>query len=201
MKPSALNRMLLMLTSVVAAYEIVAGLNPFDELASFYLTVSFGVVILASLLIFIFGFEVLNHPGVAAVAALIPLSFSAALIRIFLPGLHVFYLIFALAGLSAIGLSKKFLKDPASTAVVAGVHGVAGIVVVILPLVLTFMGKTGSQFLFVSLGGLIIGSLGTMLVLSGSWFTMFNRRLLLSVLPFSLFLTTLSFVIGLSIKL
>ncbi len=201
MKPSAVNRMLLLLTSAVAAYEIVAGFDTFDDLTSFYFTVAFGVLILASLLMIIFGFNVLNHPWVAAVSALVPLSFSAGLIKTYLPALHIYYLAFALAGLLAIALSKRFLADPAASTVVAGVHGVAGIVVVALPLALNLMGKTGSDFLFVSLGGLVIGSLGTMLVLSGSRLAIFDRELLLSVLPFSLFLTTLSFVIGLSIKL
>ncbi len=201
MKPSALNKVLLLLTSAVAAYEVVAGFDAFDDLTSFYFTVAFGVLILASLLIIIFGFNVLNHPWVASVSALVPLSFSAGLIKSYLPDIHVLYLAFALAGLLAIALSKRFMADPAASIVVAGVHGVAGIVVVALPVALNFMGRAGSDFLFISLGGLVIGSLGIMLALSGSRLAIFNKELLLSVLPFSLFLTTLSFVMGLSIKL
>jgi len=62
-KISVLDRILLLITGLLAAYQIVA-MDGITGLAGWAYTIAFGVLLVAGLLIIIMGFEVLDSPWV-----------------------------------------------------------------------------------------------------------------------------------------
>ena len=52
------NRILLLLTILMAAYKIAVGIDGLDRIAVTCYTISFGVLLVACLLLIIFGYEI-----------------------------------------------------------------------------------------------------------------------------------------------
>ncbi len=61
-KISVLDRILLLITGLLAAYQIVSGVNNAGPLATTAYTIAFGVLLVAGLLIIILGFEISTAP-------------------------------------------------------------------------------------------------------------------------------------------
>ncbi len=67
-----INRLLLLITALLAAYQVAVGLNGTDTLPMIAYSVGFGVLLVASLLLIILGLEVLDSPIVVIVSTIIP---------------------------------------------------------------------------------------------------------------------------------
>jgi hypothetical protein len=201
MKISSLNRLLLLLTGLLAAYQIAIAIDGLGTLAVASYTVGFGVLLVASLLLLILGFEVLELPIVVVVSTLIPLALSLGLVSEFLFAWQRFYLAFCLLGFSAI-LLTRLLPAPMkiATLVLALVHGVAGLVIFILPIVLALSGKSSFGFLLVGVGGGLIGIGGLFLSFLKVGSPILSREMILKILPLLLVLTTASFVAGFALR-
>ena len=83
-----------------------------------------------------------------------------------------------------------------SVIVLSVVHGVAGLIIFILPIVLTLQGKTPAGFLLVSLGGGLIGIGGLLLAFLKSGRPILPRETILKVFPGLLLIMTGAFVAG-----
>jgi hypothetical protein len=100
-------------------------------------TTGFGVLLLAGLLLIIFGFEALDSPFVVIVSTIMPLSLSLGSgVGISDRVANVIYLVFAVAGLTAVTLTRLFWPGKLATITLAIVHGIAGLIIFILPIVL-----------------------------------------------------------------
>src|SRR5512137_3130196 len=108
MKMSVLDRVLLLLTGLLAAYQIVVGINDLSTLPIIAYTIAFGVLLIASLLLIILGFDVLDSPAVVIVATIIPLSLSTGLVWEHLPAWQTGYLLFAILGFLAVVITRVF---------------------------------------------------------------------------------------------
>lgn len=162
-KMTTLNRLILLITAHLAGYMIVSGIEGYDSWAVFYFTIAFGVLVLACLLLMLFGFEVLDNTIVVLVATLIPLSLSSGIIANYFHQYKLTYLIFAIAGLIGILISRIYKSKKIATIVLAAVHGLSGLVITILPLILSLVGTTPLKFTSVGMGGALIGLIGLML--------------------------------------
>lgn len=67
MKISILDRVLLLLTGLLAAYQVAVGVEGFNTLSIVAFTIGFGVLLVAGLLLIILGFGVLDSPLVVGV--------------------------------------------------------------------------------------------------------------------------------------
>src|SRR5512136_1906427 len=105
MKLSVLDRILLLGTGLLAAYQIVVGIDALGSMPVTAYTIGFGVLLLAGLLLLILGFEALESPVVAVVSTVIPLSLSLGLVWEHLPGWRMVYLAFAIVGFFAIAVT------------------------------------------------------------------------------------------------
>ncbi|MBN2677737.1 MAG: hypothetical protein JXR32_06695, partial [Anaerolineaceae bacterium] len=104
MKPA--DRVLLLLTAMLASYQVVVGIEGLGELSILAFTIAFGVMLVAALLLIILGFDALGSPWVVILATIIPLGLSSGLVAEYLPeGLRGFA-IFALAGLTGVILTR-----------------------------------------------------------------------------------------------
>ena len=193
---SILDRLFLLLTALLAAYQVVRGIEGLDSFTIASYTVAFGVLLLAVLLLMVLGLEVLDSPIVVIVSTIIPLSLSLGLISQFASEFSMAYLVFAILGFLAIVITRFFISGRIAVVVLANVHGVAGLVIFILPIVLTVQGETPLGFLFVSLGGALIGLGGMLLAFLKTGKPILPRETILRVLPGLLLVMTLSFVAG-----
>jgi hypothetical protein len=199
MKITLLDRILLLLTGLLAAYQVAAGINGLGEVPIIAYTIAFGVLLVAGLLLIILGFDVLDSPFVVIVSTIIPLSLSLGLIWQHLPAWRLPYLIFVVIGFLAILLTRLLpAKGKLPTIVLAVVHGVAGMIIFLLPSILAANRTTRPGFALVGLGGALIGIGGLLLSFLKAGKPILSRTTILRILPGLLLLMTLSFVIGFS---
>lgn len=192
-----INRVLLLITALVAAWQVAVGIDDVDTLPMIAYTVGFGVLLVACLLLIILGMEVLDSPIVVVVSTIIPLSLSLGLVWEYLVALRSLYLWFVLLGFLAVILTRS-LPIPKRLAVIAlaVVHGVAGLTIFLLPVALVLNHKSPIGFVMVSVGGALIGLGGLLLSFLKVGKPILSHEVILTMLPAILLLMTLAFVIG-----
>ena len=195
-KMGMLDRLLLLITGLLAAYQIVVGVENLHALPMISYTIAFGVLLVAGLLLIILGFDVLDSPWVVVIATLIPLSLSLGLVWQYLPAWRVAYLAYVLIGFILVAYTR--LADTGKSAIwsLALVHGVAGLVIFILPLVASARGLAGPGFWLVGLGGALIGAGGLLLSFLKMGKPLLPRERILQVLPGLLLLMAAAFIAG-----
>jgi hypothetical protein len=191
-----LDRLLLLATVLLSAYQVVIGIEGLGTLAMASYTIAFGVLLVACLLLIILGLEVLDSPLVVIVSTVIPLSLSLGLVAEYLPDLTVAYLLFVLLGFIAVVLTRVFSPGPAAVITLAVVHGISGLLIFLLPIALTIGGETNTAFLLVSLGGALIGIAGLLLAFLKTGKPILPQETILAILPALLLLMTACFVAG-----
>lgn len=197
MKITILDRILLLFTSLLAAYQIAVGIDGFSTLPMIAYSTAFGVLLVAGLLFLILGFEVLGSPIVVIISTIIPLSLETGLIWQYLPSYRVMYLVFAIIGFFAIVVTRALpIKNRFPLFILVIVHGVAGLTIFLLPIILVFSGLAPSGFLLISVGGALIGLGGLLLALLKAGKPLLSREIIFRVLPGLLLLMTAAFVTG-----
>ena len=191
-----LDRLLLLATVLLSAYQVVVGIEGLGTLAMASYTIAFGVLLVACLLLIILGLEVLDSPLVVIVSTVIPLSLSLGLVAEYLPELTAAYLLFVILGFIAVLLTRVFSPGPAAVITLAVVHGISGLLIFLLPIALTIGGETNNAFLLVSLGGAFIGIGGLLLAFLKTGKPILPRETILAILPALLLLMTACFVAG-----
>jgi hypothetical protein len=197
MKMSPLDRVLLLLTGILAAYQVAVGIDGFDTLPIIAYTIAFGVLLVAGLLLIIWGFDVLDSPMVVIVSTVIPLALSLGLVWQYLASFRASYLVFTIAGFLAVTLTRS-IPTPGKipTIVLALVHGIAGMTIFLLPIILSIQGKTPPLFSLVGIGGALIGIGGLLLSFLKAGRPILSRETILKILPALLLLMTICFVAG-----
>ncbi len=197
MKISILDRILLLLTSLLAAWQVAVGINGAEALPMIAYTVAFGVLLVAGLLLIILGFDVLDSPIVVIVSTIIPLSLSLGLVWEHLAAYRTGYLIFAIGGFLAVTVTRVFpIRNKLPVIVLAVIHGIAGLTIFLLPIVWAFTGRATPGFALVGVGGALIGIGGLLLTLLKAGKPLLSRATILKILPGLLLLMTAAFVAG-----
>jgi hypothetical protein len=197
MKMTALDRALLLGTVLLAAYQIVVGINNLSTVPIISYTIAFGALLLAGLLLIILGFDVLDSPLVVIVSTIIPLALSLGLIWEHLASYRTLYLIFTIIGLAAVTLTRMILmKNKLPTITIAIVHGISGLIIFLLPLILSIRGSMSPAFSLVGIGGALIGIEGLLLSFFRTGKPLLSKEMNLRIFPGLLLLTTFLFVAG-----
>lgn len=197
MKMSPLARILLLLTGILAAYQVSSGIDGFGAVPIIAYTIGFGVLLVAGILLIIWGFEVLDSPAVVIISTVIPLSLAAGLVWQNLASLRTPYLILTIGGFLAVILTRtRPVPAKIQTLVIAIVHGIAGMTIFLLPIVFSIQGNAHPMFSLVGVGGALIGLGGLALSFLKAGKPILSKELILKILPVILFLMTLCFVIG-----
>lgn len=194
------NRILLLLTALLAAYQVAIGVDGLDAFAILCYTIAFGVLLIACLLILILGFEILESPLVVIVSTIIPLSLSLGLVWEYLIQFRMLYLLFTILGFLAVVISRSFFPGRLAVISLATVHGISGLVIFLLPIILSLMGYTNPGFALVGIGGALIGIGGLLLSFLRTGRPILSRERILSLLPGLLFAMTITFVIGFALR-
>lgn len=201
MKLKMLDRLLLLGTALLAAYQVMVGIDGLESLPTLAYTIAFGALLVAVLLLLILGFEILDSSIVVIVSTLIPLSLSLGLVWEHLETWRIPYLAFTVCGFLAILLTRSLrLPRRLPVIVLALVHGVAGMVVFLLPTILAAQGETNPGFALVGLGGALIGLGGVLLSFLKAERPIVSRETILRIFPALLLLTTAAFVAGFALQ-
>jgi hypothetical protein len=197
MKMTSLDRILLLLTGLLAAWQVAIGIDAFDTLPVMAYTLGFGVLLVAGLLLIILGLEILDSPAVVIVSTLIPLSLALGLAWQYLEAYRTVALVLAIGGFLAVTLTR-LIPTPGKLPVfmLAIVHGIAGLTIFLLPLILSASGTVRPGFALVGLGGALIGVGGLLLSFLKAGKPILSRDTIFKILPGLLLLMTAAFVAG-----
>lgn len=197
MKLSSLDRTLLLLTVILASYQVSAGIDGFGALPIIAYTIAFGVILVAALLIFILGMEVLDSPIVVIVSTIIPLSLAVGLVWQHLASWRTSYLVFAIIGFLAVTLTRSIqMQNKLPVIVLAVTHGMAGMTIFLLPIIIAMQGLVKPLFSLVGIGGALIGVGGLLLSFLKTGKPILSRDRIMRLFPALLLLTTALFVTG-----
>ena len=196
MKVSVLNRIIFLLTGVVAGYKIINGMDNYSNITTALYTVAFGLLLLASLLLLLMGFEIMENDYVAVVVSVIPITLSLGLVSDKLEHATIYSFLITIGFIIAVVL--RFFSTGKTASLSLGViHFLSGAVILVLPLFLFFSGKSNSQILLISLGGIFIGVGGILLGFLKIGKLKLQREKIYTFFPAILFFTTTAFVLGL----
>ncbi len=196
-----IHRVLLLITALLAAWQIAVGINDAATLPMIAYTIGFGVLLVACLLLIILGLDVLDSPIVVIVSTIIPLSISLGLMWEHIASLRMVYLWFALLGFLAIILTRTLpVSKKVAVIVLAFVHGLAGLTIFLLPITLVLNHQSPPGFAMVGVGGALIGLGGLLLSFLKVGKPILSRQVILTLLPAILLLMTLAFVLGFSVQ-
>lgn len=197
MKISSLDRTLLMLTGLLAGYQIAIGIDKMDNVSIIAYTIAFGVILVAGLLLMILGPDVLEAPIVVVISTIIPLTLSLGLVWQHLASLRTVYLIFTIISFLAVILTRLIsLQNKLPVITIALTHGIAGLTIFLLPIVLAFQGQMKPLFSLVGIGGALIGVGGLLLSFLKTGKPILSRNTIMRLFPVLLLLTTAFFVAG-----
>jgi hypothetical protein len=197
MKMTTLDRVLLLITGLLAAYQIVVGIDKLSTVPIIAYTIAFGVLLVAGLLLIILGFDVLEAPVVVIVSTIIPLALSLGLTWEHLAPYRTLYLIFTIGGFLAVTFTRTIpMQNKLPTITIAIVHGIAGMTIFLLPIILSAQGLMKPAFALVGIGGALIGIGGLLLSFLKAGKPILSKDIILKVLPGLLLLMTACFVAG-----
>ena len=197
MKMSALDRVLLLITVLLSAYQIVVGIDDLSTAPIIAYTIAFGVLLVAGLLLIILGFDVLESPIVVIVSTIIPLTLSLGLVWQHLASYRTVYLVFTIIGFAAVTLTRSIpMQNKLPVITIAITHGIAGITIFLLPIILSAQGQMNPLFSLVGVGGALIGIGGLLLSFLKTGKPILSRDTIMRLFPILLLLTTAFFVTG-----
>jgi hypothetical protein len=197
MKISPLNRILLFATVFLAAYQIAIGIDQMDSVSIIAYTIAFGVLLVAGLLLVILGLDVLELPIVVIVSTIIPLALSLGLVWQHLVSFRTAYLIFSIVSFIAVIVTRSGSRQNKMPVITTAItHGVSGVIIFLLPIVVAIHGTTKPLFSLVGIGGALIGIGGLLLSFLKTGHPILSKETILKILPGLLLLTTAFFVAG-----
>jgi hypothetical protein len=197
MKMSAFDRILILIMGLLAAYQIVVGIDDLSTTPIIAYTIAFGVLLVAGLLLIILGFDALDSPVVVVVSTIVPLSLSLGLVWEHMASFRIPYLLFSVVGFVAVVLTRSApMPNRLPTIVIAIVHGIAGMTIFLLPIIIAMQGEMKLAFSLVGIGGALIGLGGLLLSFLKTGRPILSRETILKVLPGLLLLMTICFVAG-----
>lgn len=195
-KISVLDRILLLMTGILAGYQIAVGIDGLETIPTLGYLIAFGGLLIAGLLIIILGFEVLDSPWVVIFSTLVPLSLSIGLVSEFLQEWLIAYVVFSVLGFLVVSVSRFLGSKIIRVGSLIIVHGISGLMIFLLPIIVSFSGEAPGGFGLVGVGGALIGLGGLLLSFLKSGKPILSKNSILMVLPGLLLAMMICFVVG-----
>ena len=198
------DRIVLLLTGLVAIYMISFFLKrqKNEKTAgrhNFHYIISFLVLLVAGLLLIIFGWDALGNNFVAVVAGLIPFTLASGLVCEYHKDKAKGFVILMLIGLILITITRYASgMDTLAKIVYPVFHAIAGLTIFFLPIFLVRADKVNNQFIWVTVGGTLIGLGGIALgfLTAGRQLLFFSPEFVLMILASLLFVMALCYMYG-----
>lgn len=202
METTLLDQALLLLTGLTAVYLIFRFLqaakksNVKQNFLFHYIT-AFAVLFVAGVLVILFDFAVLARPEIKIVATLIPFGIATGLVCEFYQKYAKAYLGLLVLGFLLIVLLNLGLLN--AKFIYPIFHSIAGLTIFFIPILLVSKKLVNSGFIWVTVGGTLIGIGGIALAFLGAGkplLGIFTAELVFTILTPILFLMTLAFTYG-----
>ena len=201
------DRIVLLITGLTAVYLIWRFYGRYTQkkgLYDLYYIPGFAVLFVSGVLLIFLGYEILGlggsalSPYILPIASLIPLCISIGIVQQYYPDYKRPYKWFATIGILAIAVSSIAGLEPVKKLAVPIFHGVAGLVIFLGPIFAARSGKAPKGFIWVGIGGMLIGIGGIALAFltTGSQLLFFSTEVVLMILAPLLLLMTLAFAWG-----
>ncbi len=197
------DRIVLLLTGLVAIYMIYRFIqrqkNPDTAgIWNIYYIVGFLVLLVAGLLLIIFGWGALANNFVAVVAGLIPFSLATGLIAQFYPKYEKGYLGLMILGLVLITVTRYGGMVSLGKIVYPVFHAIAGLTIVAVPFLACKGENVQKGFSMVAVGGILIGLGGIALAFlkAGKQLLFFSQDFVMMILAPLLLFMALFFTFG-----
>lgn len=196
------DQLVLLATGLVAIYLIVRFIQdykakgkPFYDV---YYIISFAVLLVSGLLLIFLGYDILPKPSVIVVTTLLPMGIATGLVNEFYEKYGKGYLIFAILAVVIIAITRYTGAGTIGTVSLALFHAIAGLTIFFIPIFVTKAGKVPGGFIFVTVGGVLIGLGGIALAFlkSGSQLLFFSQEFVMTILAPLLLLMTLAYTYG-----
>ena len=194
------DQVILLLTGLTAAYLIWRFYGRYSKekgLHDVYYMMGFAVIFVAGVLLIFRGWDLLASPYILTVTTLIPLGISMGLMNQFLPEYKKAYSWFALVGFLAIAITS--IADMSLKSVAVPIfHGVAGLIIVALPIKRCLKDNAPRGFGLISVGGILIslGGMALAFLNAGKQLLFFSADVVFIILAPLLLLMTLAFTWG-----
>ena len=198
------DRIVLLLTGLVAIYMISFFLKRQKNKKTagrhnFHYIISFLVLLVSGLLLIIFGWNALGNNFVAVVAGLIPFTLATGLVCEYHKDKAKGFVVLMLIGLILIAVTRYASGMETLAKIVYPVfHAIAGLTIFFLPIFLVKADRVKSQFIWVTIGGTLIGLGGIALafITAGKQLLFFSPEFVLMILAPLLFLMALCYAYG-----
>ncbi|HIE57922.1 MAG TPA: hypothetical protein EYP88_06815 [Anaerolineales bacterium] len=194
------DRIILLLTGLVAAYLVWRFYGRYSQEKNrydVYYMLGFVVLLVSGVLLIFLGWDILASPYILTVATLIPLGISMGLMHQFMPEYAKGYSWFALIGLLAIAATS--IADMSFKSVAVPVfHGVAGLIIVGVPIKRCIAGVAPKGFGLIGIGGILIslGGMALAFLKAGKQLLFFSEAVVMNILAPLLLLMALAFTWG-----
>jgi hypothetical protein len=201
------DRIILLLTGLTAVYLIWRLRERYIQKKGVYdllYMAGFAVLFVSGVLLIFLGYGILGlggsalSPYILPIASLIPLCISVGISRQYYPNYGKYYMWFAIVGLLVITVSSIGGMATIKKISVPVFHSIAGLTIFLSPILASSSGKSAKGFLWVGIGGALIGIGGIALAFltSGAQLLFFSTEVVLSILAPILLLMALAFAWG-----
>ncbi|OQX64446.1 MAG: hypothetical protein DRI32_02310 [Chloroflexi bacterium] len=195
-----LDQALLLLTGLTALYIIWRFWGRYSKdkaLHDIYYMMAMAVLFVSGVLLIFGGWGLLASPYILTVATLIPLGLSLGLMNQFMPEYKKAYSWFALIGFLAVAFTSITGNSLKSIAVPL-FHGVAGLIIVGIPLFRCIKGEARKGYGLVAVGGILIslGGMALAFLKAGKQLLFFSETVVMAILAPLLLLMALAFTFG-----
>lgn len=160
-----------------------------------YYMVSFAILVIAGVLLVLWGYELLSATLVTYIATLIPLGLATGLVTEFYPKFEKAYLSFAIIGLVAIVITRSVIGW-GEVLTLSLVHSIAGLTIVVTPIWLSLSKRVNASFNGIAAGGILIGVGGIALACLKMDIPLLNESLIHTILAPLLLLMTVAYAVG-----
>lgn len=197
-----LDRLFLLVTVLIAIYLIwyfVKKQKKSPCTCNIFYIISFAVLLISGLLLIFLGWGVLGNNLVAVVASLIPFSLATGLMYRFCKKTSIWYLLLMIIGIILIAVARFGNMASLSRVVYPLFHAIAGITIVLAPIIAVAKKSVKGSFIWVAVGGVLIslGGMALAFLKAGKQLLFFSQKVVLGILAPLLFLVALLFAIGL----
>ena len=202
-----LDRVLLLITGLTAIYLIWRFYGRYTQkkgLYDLYYIPGFAVLFVSGVLLIFLGYNILGlggsalSPYILPVASLIPLCISMGIAEQYYPEWKKPYKWLTAVGFIAIAVTSIAGMESIKKLVVPIFHSVAGLMIFLGPIFAVKNSKAPQGFVWVGIGGALIGIGGIALafLISGAQLLFFSTEVVLTILAPLLLLMTLAFAWG-----
>jgi len=202
MEITILDRLILLLVGLTAVYLTYRFYKDYNEnkpksKQNIYYIVSFTVLFVSGVLIIFLGFDILKNPLISIVATILPFGIATGLIAQFYKKYEMPYLILMIIGLIAISLQQFGVIN--MKMIYPVFHSIAGLTIFLVPIMSVKNKMANSNFIWVTVGGTIIGIGGIALAFLGAGkplLGIFTAEVVFTILTPILLLMALAFTFG-----